>query len=53
MKSGATSRKRFYNEFLDNLNKWCEKFSMIRTLDDMKKEEELRKVLDWSREFWH
>jgi hypothetical protein len=51
--SGYTSRKRYYNEFLDGLNKWCDRFRIMHTDDDKKKEVELRNVKDWTREYWH
>jgi hypothetical protein len=53
MLSGYTTRKKYYNEFLDYLNKWFDKFNVTRSDDDMKKEAELRKVQDWTRDYWH
>jgi hypothetical protein len=49
LKSGETSRKEFYNEFLDNLSKWGTRFSVTPTKQDLKTIEELRNVQDWSR----
>lgn len=49
LKSGETSRKEYYNEFLDNLEKWATRFSVIPTKQDLKTIEELRDVQDWTR----
>jgi len=49
LKSGETSRKEFYNEFLDNLSKWAERFHVFPTKQDLKTIEELRNVQDWTR----
>jgi hypothetical protein len=49
LKSGETSRREFYNDFLDNLKKWSQKFHIIPTKQDLKAIEELRSVQDWTR----
>lgn len=49
LKSGETSRREFYNEFLDNIKKWADRFSVIPTKQDIKTIEELRNVQDWTR----
>ncbi len=46
LKSGETSRKEFYNEFLDNLSKWANRFHVFPTKQDLKTIEELRDVQD-------
>jgi len=53
MRSGESSRPVFYNAFLDNLDKWSQRFHVMPTKQDLKEAEELRKVQDWSREDWH
>ena len=50
LKSGEISRVRFYNNFLNNLKKWSDKFHVFPTAADVKIIEELRMVQDWSRE---
>lgn len=50
LKSGETSRKEFYNDFLDNLKKWADRFHIFCTKQDLKTIEELRNVQDWSRD---
>lgn len=49
LKSGETSRREFYNEFLDNLAKWSDRFHVFCTKQDLKTIEELRSVEDWTR----
>jgi hypothetical protein len=49
LKSGEISRREFYNEFLDNLEKWSQKFHVFPTKQDLKIVEELRSIQDWSR----
>lgn len=53
IKSGETSRVIFYNEFLDNFDRWCYKWHIIHNESCIKLEEELRNVKDWSREYWY
>lgn len=53
LKSGETSRKEFYNEFLDNLSKWATRYSVLPTKQDLKTIEELRSVQDWTRDYWY
>jgi hypothetical protein len=53
LKSGESSRREYYNEFIDNLNSWCAKFGIPKTRDDMLLEDELRRVREWSRDYWH
>lgn len=48
-RQGETSRKVYYNEFLDNLEKWATRFSVLPTKQDLKTIEELRNVQDWTR----
>jgi hypothetical protein len=49
LKSGETSRKEYYNDFLNNLNKWATRFHVFPTKQDLKTIEELRGVSDWTR----
>ncbi len=49
LKSGETSRKEYYNDFLDNLSKWANRFHVFCTKQDLKTIEELRSVQDWTR----
>jgi hypothetical protein len=53
LKSGESVRRTYYNEFIDNLNRWCEVFGIPKTRDDALLEEDLRKVREWSRDYWH
>ena len=53
LKSGESVRRTYYNEFIDNLNNWCSVFGIPKTRDDALLEEELRKVREWSRDYWH
>ncbi len=53
MRSGEYDRKVFYNEFLDNLSKWSTKYCVLPTKEDLKTIEELRKIKNWTREWWH
>jgi hypothetical protein len=48
LKSGEISRREYYNEFIDNLNKWATRFSLLLTKQDLQTIEELRGVMDWS-----
>lgn len=49
LKSGETSRKEYYTDFLDNLSKWANHFQVFPTKQDLKTIEELRSVRDWTR----
>ncbi len=51
--SGEDSRKEYYNSFLDGLNVWCDHWHVSTSTADKTTEETLRKVQDWSREYWH
>jgi len=51
--SGYTSRYEYYNLYINHCNKWCEHWSIKTTDDELKQENELRKVKDWTREYWH
>lgn len=51
--SGHTSRRIYYNEFINLLNKWCNHWSIKTTDEEQKVEDELRKVVDWTRDYWH
>lgn len=52
-KSGETSRREFYNDFLDNLEKWANYYHVFCTKQDLKTIEELRNIQDWTRQYWH
>lgn len=49
LKSGETSRSRYYTNFLDNLEKWGNQFHVFPTTTDKREIEELRQVQDWTR----
>lgn len=53
LKSGEISRPEYYNAFLDNLQKWSNRFHVLPTKQDKKDEDELRKIDDWSRDYYH
>lgn len=53
LKSGESDREVFYNDFLDNLEKWSQRFHVLPTKQDLKEVEELRKVQNWTRDYWH
>jgi hypothetical protein len=53
LRSGDTSRPPFYKEFIDNLKKWSNWFGVVSTDEDMKYEEELKAVQDWSRDSFY
>lgn len=53
LKSGESVRRTYYNEFIDNLNNWCLAFGVPKTRDDMLLEDDLRRVREWSRDYWH
>lgn len=58
LKSGETSRPRFYGAFLDNLKKWSDRFHVFPSAMDIKTIEELRTVRDWTRnepdtDYWY
>jgi hypothetical protein len=53
LKSGEYNRKLFYSEFLDNLKKWANNFHINPTKEDLNTEKELRKIKNWTREYWH
>jgi hypothetical protein len=49
LKSGEYDRQAFYTEFLDNLKKWATRFSVRPNKEDLKLEEELRDIKNWTR----
>jgi hypothetical protein len=49
LNSGEYDRESFYPEFLDNLKKWGDRFSVMPTKEDLKAIEDLRKVKNWTR----
>ena len=51
--SGEISRKEYYNAFIDGLNVWCDHWHVSTSTADKTTEETLRKVQDWTREYWH
>ncbi len=51
LKSGEISRPEYYNSFLDNLQKWSQRFYVLPTKQDKRDEEELRRVQDWTRDY--
>lgn len=53
LKSGETSRREYYNTYINHLDNWCKVFNILKTRDDMLYEDELRSVRDWSRDYWH
>lgn len=46
--SGEISRKEYYNEFLDNLDKWATHFKIFPSNQDLLTIKELRSVNDWT-----
>jgi hypothetical protein len=52
-RSGECDQELFYKEFLNNLKIWANRFSILPTNEDVKLEEELRGVKNWTRDFWH
>ena len=38
IKSGDHEKKEYYTAYLENLNKWCNKFNIIRTNQDRRNE---------------
>lgn len=52
-RSGEYDRELYYKEFLDNLKIWANRFSVIPTNNDLKLEEELRSVKNWTRDWWY
>ncbi len=44
IKSGEDNRNEFYNEFINNLNKWCVYFKITYNKGDLLMEKELRNI---------
>jgi hypothetical protein len=44
IKSGQDNRNEFYNEYIDNLNKWCIYFKIPYSKNDLLMEKELRNI---------
>jgi hypothetical protein len=51
--TGEYSRVSYYKKYLDYLNTWCIKWNIPSNTEDKEFEESLRKVNDWTREYWH
>jgi hypothetical protein len=53
LNSGEYDRESFYPEFIDNLKKWTDYYHVFPTQDDLKTIDELCKVKNWTRTYWH
>ena len=51
--SGYTSRPEFYKKHIRYMNRWCEKREIPTTAMELSYEQQLLKVLDWTRELWN
>ncbi len=49
LRSGEYDRESFYPDFLNNLKIWATRFHILPTKQDLKTEEELRGVRNWTR----
>jgi len=53
LKSGESDREIFYPEFINNLKLWANRFHVFPTKQDLKTEEEILNIKNWTREYWH
>ena len=51
--SGYTSRPEFYKKHIGYMNEWADKQKMPHTVMELTYEQQLLKVSDWTREYWH
>jgi hypothetical protein len=54
MYSGYTSRREFYPQQIEYMNKWADAQKLPpATAMELSYEQQLLKVQDWTREYWH
>ena len=51
--SGYISRNKYFNQYLDALNIWCEQWHVRPSKYDIVLEKMLREEKDATREYWH
>lgn len=51
--SGEYTITNYYKEYLDNVNKWCEKWHIQTTRQELALEKMLRAEKNWTRDYWY